>query len=225
MAVRNDFLVKKFSIKGVIFDMDGVLVDSEKLYLRFWQEACANFGLNLSEEQGLDLRSNSPETAIPKFKAWFGNNVDYMMIRDLRRKIMAKYIDSNGIELKNGAKEIIEYLRLKKIKIALATASPVKRAEHYLAPHGLFDKFDAVTGGAMVQRGKPAPDIYICASQALGLSPTECMAVEDSPSGIRSGHDAGCITVMIPDLTPPNEEIIPLSDYVLTNLNDIKKLI
>lgn len=218
-------MVKKFSIKGVIFDMDGVLVDSEKLYLRFWQEACANFGLNLSEEQGLDLRSNSPETAIPKFKAWFGNNVDYMMIRDLRRKIMAKYIDSNGIELKNGAKEIIEYLRLKKIKIALATASPVKRAEHYLAPHGLFDKFDAVTGGAMVQRGKPAPDIYICASQALGLSPTECMAVEDSPSGIRSGHDAGCITVMIPDLTPPNEEIIPLSDYVLTNLNDIKKLI
>lgn len=218
-------MTKNVFIKGVIFDMDGVLVDSEKLYLRFWREACAVFGLNLSEKQGLDLRSNSPEAAIPKFKAWFGEDVDYIMIRDLRRKIMAEYIDAHGVELKNGVTELIDYLKLKKIKIALATASPVKRARHYLAPYGLFDKFDAVTGSATVQRGKPAPDIYICTARVLGLSPAECIAVEDSPSGIRSAHDAGCIAVMIPDLTPPDEEILSLADYVLTNLSDIKNLI
>lgn len=212
-------------INGVIFDMDGVLVDSERLYLRFWREACAAFGLNLSEEQGLSLRSNSPEEAIPKFKAWFGEDTDYMQIRELRRKQMAAYIDEHGVELKPGASELLEHLRLRGIKIALATASPIKRAEHYLAPHGLFDRFEAIVGGGMVANGKPAPDIYMCAAQLLGLPCSECIAVEDSPSGIISAHTAGCITVMVPDLTPPQDELLPLIDYVCDNLSEIENIL
>lgn len=212
-------------VKGVIFDMDGVLVDSERLYLRFWREACAAFGLNLSEEQGLSLRSNSPEEAIPKFKAWFGKNTDYMQIRELRRKQMAAYIDANGVGLKPGAAELLEYLKSSGIKIALATASPIKRAEHYLSPHGLFDKFDAVVGGGMVAKGKPAPDIYMCAAQSLGLPCSECLAVEDSPSGIISAHTAGCITVMVPDLTPPQDDLLPMIDYICESLGEIKNIL
>lgn len=212
-------------VKGVIFDMDGVLVDSERLYLRFWREACAAFGLNLSEEQGLSLRSNSPEEAIPKFKAWFGEDTDYMQIRELRRKQMAAYIDANGVDLKPGAAELVEYLKSRGIKIALATASPIKRAEHYLSPHGLFDKFDAVVGGGMVAKGKPAPDIYMCAAQSLGLPCSECLAVEDSPSGIISAYTAGCITVMVPDLTPPQDDLLPMIDYICESLGEIKNIL
>ena len=157
--------------KGAIFDMDGVLVDSERLYMRFWQEACAFNGFEMTGEMALSLRSNSPETAIPKFRMWFGESADYYGIRELRRKLMAEYIDKSGVDLKPGAQEIIEYLKQKGIKTALATASPVKRARHYLEPHGLFDKLDAVVSGTSVPRSKPAPDIYLAAAGLLGIPP------------------------------------------------------
>lgn len=212
-------------IKGVIFDMDGVLVDSERLYLRFWREACAAFGFDLSEEQGLSLRSNSPETAIPKFRAWFGEKADYAAIRDKRRQMMAQYIDTNGVALKDGAAEILAFLKTNGFQVALATASPVRRAEHYLAPHGLFGAFDAIVSGAEIAHSKPAPDIYIRAAAALALHPSACLAVEDSPTGVQSAHDAGCFTVMIPDLTPPDTATARLADRVLEHLTDIKMLL
>ena len=213
------------SFKGVIFDMDGVLVDSERLYMRFWREACAEYGFELTREMALSLRSNSPETAIPKFKAWFGEAADYHQIRALRRKLMAEYIDANGVELKEGAKEIIDHLHKSGLKIALATASPVKRARHYLQPHGLLEGFDAIISGAELKNSKPAPDIYLAAAEALGLSPAECVAVEDSPSGVIAAKTAGCFTVMIPDLTPADKEDLVYIDYLAENLSEIERLI
>ena len=213
------------SFKGVIFDMDGVLVDSERLYMRFWTEACAAFGFELTPKMALSLRSNSPETAIPKFLDWFGETADYHEIRALRRKLMADFIDRNGVELKQGAAEIFDYLKQKDIKIALATASPVKRARHYLEPHGLFDKLDAVVSGATIARSKPAPDIYLAAAGELGLSPSECIAVEDSPAGVISAKTAGCFTVMIPDMTPPEEDYLHYIDLIVHDLNHIRIII
>lgn len=211
--------------KGAIFDMDGVLVDSERLYMRFWQEACAFNGFEMTGEMALSLRSNSPETAIPKFRMWFGESADYYGIRELRRKLMAEYIDKSGVDLKPGAQEIIEYLKQKGIKTALATASPVKRARHYLEPHGLFDKLDAVVSGTSVPRSKPAPDIYLAAAGLLGIPPHECIAVEDSPAGVVSAKTAGCFTVMVPDLTPPDHTIAEYIDFLANDLTDIKQLI
>ena len=211
--------------KGVIFDMDGVLVDSEKLYLRFWQEACALNGFELTCDMALSLRSNSPETAIPKFLMWFGESADYYRIRELRRKLMADYIDRSGVDLKPGAQELLDYLKRKGIRTALATASPVKRARHYLSPHGLFDKLDVVVSGESIHRSKPAPDIYLAAADMLGLPPNECIAVEDSPAGIISAKTAGCFTVMVPDLTPPDDAISEYIDYLADDLTKIKKLI
>ena len=216
---------KQSVIQGVIFDMDGVLVDSERLYLRFWREACALYGFTLSEEQGLSLRSNSAETAIPKFRAWFGEGADYAAIRDTRRQLMAKYIDENGVALKEGAAEVITRLKQDGVKLALATASPVKRARYYLEPHGIFGQFDAVVSGTSVAHSKPAPDIYLKAAAALGLPPANCMAVEDSPTGIVSAHAAGCFTVMVPDLTPPDDETRRLTNCVVERLTDIISLI
>ncbi len=217
--------MKALNCKGVIFDMDGVIVDSERLYLRFWQEACATFGFELSREMGLSLRSNSPETAIPKFAGWFGDKADYLAIREVRRKMMAKHIDQFGVDLKSGAGSILDSCREKGMKTALATASPVKRARHYLAPYGLFEKFDAVVSGSDIASSKPAPDIYIKAAQLLGLAPGECIAVEDSPSGIISAKTAGCFTVMIPDLTQPDGDIADYIDLVAQSLDDLTSLL
>ena len=213
------------NIHGVIFDMDGVLVDSERLYLHFWREASASFGFAMSEAQALSLRSNSPEAAIPKFRAWFGDNADYHAIRARRRDMMAEWIDREGVALKQGAAEVTRELKAHGYRIALATASPLRRAEHYLAPHGLWGIFDAVIGGPDVTRSKPAPDIYLAAAAALRLPPTACLAAEDSPSGVRAAHDAGCFTVMIPALTPPDGESQLLADCVLDNLTQLRTLL
>ena len=218
-------IMPSFRFKGIIFDMDGVLVDSEKLYMRFWQESCAFFGYDLTPEMALSLRSNSAETAIPKFIDWFGETVDYYKIRELRRRLMADFIDKNGVEIKPGAIEIFNYLKQNGLKIALATASPVKRAIHYLEPYGLFDMLDAVVNGTSVAKSKPAPDIYIAAAEKLGFSPCECIAVEDSPAGIISAKTAGCFTVMVPDLTPADNEISGYVDYLAADLNDIIKIL
>ena len=216
---------KNTVFKGAIFDMDGVLVDSEKLYLRFWQEACEAYGFSLSYEQALSLRSNSPEAAKPKFLKWFGEGADYFAIRELRRKLMAEYIDRNGVALKQDVEQVLRVLREKRIKLAVATASPMKRARHYLEPHGIFSLFDAVISGNDLIRSKPAPDIYIAAAKELGLSPHECIAVEDSPAGIISAKTAGCFTVMVPDLSPPDEYIMPSIDYLAVTISDILSLI
>lgn len=202
--------------------MDGVLVDSERLYMRFWREACASFGFDMSDEMALSLRSNSPETAIPKFAAWFGSSADYYAIRQLRRTLMADFIDKLGVDTKPGASEILHYLKVNGVKLALATASPVRRARHYLEPHGMFGLFDAVVSGTSVARSKPAPDIYLAAVGMLGLDPRECFAVEDSPAGILSAKSAGCFTVMVPDLTQPDDDILPCIDFLARDLSEIR---
>lgn len=139
--------------------------------------------------------------------------------------MMADYIDKYGVDMKDGAAEILSYLKEKGCKIALATASPVKRAKYYLEPYGLFDKFDAVISGSDVLRSKPAPDIYLAAAKALGLPPENCIAVEDSPSGILSAKSAGCFTVMVPDLTPPDDSLLPYIDRIAVSLADIRTII
>ena len=213
----------KGCMKGAIFDMDGVLVDSEKLYMRFWREASEAFGSEMSEEMALSLRSNSPETAVPKFLDWFGESADYYAIRELRRRLMADFIDQNGVDLKPGAAELLAFLRERGVKLALATASPVRRARHYLEPHGIFGLFDAVVSGASVARSKPAPDIYLAAADMLGLPPSECFAVEDSPAGVISTRTAGCFTVMVPDLTPPDAQTAGFTDLVVADLRELKE--
>ena len=171
------------------------------------------------------LDPGGPAAAIPKFEAWFGGSADYWQIRETRRRMMADYIDAHGVSAKEGAAALLSSLKEKDVPIALATASPVKRAKHYLAPLGLFDLFDAVVSGTDVTNGKPAPDIYLRAAGMLGIAPSACAAVEDSPSGIVSAHSAGCFTVMVPDLTPPEEDILPLVGCLAQKLTDLDSLL
>lgn len=215
---------ERAAIRGVIFDMDGVLVDSERLYLRFWREASAALGFSMSEEQALSLRSNSPEAAIPKFRAWFGEGADYYAIRELRRERMARYIDAHGVALKEGAADTLAALKTKGYRIALATSSPARRAAKYLPP-ALFDAFDAVVSGTDVARSKPAPDIYLRVAEALSLRPEQCMAVEDSPTGVEAARAAGCFTVMVPDMTQPDEATRAKCGCVLTRLPELLTLL
>lgn len=212
-------------IKGVISDMDGVILDSEKLYVRFWCEAGKFYGYQFEKCHALSIRSMARPFAIERLQSFFGEDFDYDAVRNKRVELMDKYVEQNGIEAKPGAETLLRYLNEKEIKTALATATPADRAEKYLEMVGLLKYFDEICSARMVKNGKPAPDIYLYAAEKLNLPPDECIALEDSQNGIRSAHAAGCMTVMVPDLDQPAEEIKPLLFDLADGLEDVIRII
>ena len=212
-------------IKGVISDMDGVILDTEKLYVRFWCEAANFCGYPMKTHHALSIRSLARPFAIEKLKGFFGEDFDYHRVHDKRIELMDKYIEENGIEAKSGAKELLIRLKNNAYKVALATATAPERTEKYLSRLGLYQYFDKIICASMVSKGKPEPDIYIKAAEELGLKPEECLALEDSQNGIKSASSAGCKTVMVPDLDQPTKEILPLLYAVADGLLDVEKIL
>lgn len=197
---------KKTKIKGILFDMDGLILDTEKLYTRFWMEAANALGYPMTREQALGMRSLSRQFGAAKLQSYFDRPIDYEEVRIKRIELMNAFIEKEGVEAKAGVFELMAYLKENGIKTAIATSSPLERTEKYLASVGLADAFDKLVSGYMVKKGKPEPDIYQFAAKELGLEPGECLALEDSPSGIMSASRAGCFPVMIPDQDEPTEE-------------------
>lgn len=208
-------------IKGVIFDMDGVLLDSEKLYVKFWKQAGRECGYPWEETHSLAIRSLARPFAIERLKGFFGESFDYDKVRNRRIELMDAYVGEHGIEPKPYAGETLGQLRSKGIKIALATATVEDKAKSYLDRIGLLGYFDAIVSAHMVAKGKPEPDIYLFAAESLGINPQECIAVEDSPNGIISAYRADCVPVMVPDLDLPDEDTVKLTYKVCDNLKEI----
>lgn len=207
--------------KGIISDMDGVILDTEKLYVRFWREAASFYGFPMTLDHALGIRSLSGKLAEEKLQGWFGKEFDYNAVRQKRIELMDEFVSQNGVEPKSGAKALLSYIKDNGYALALATATPVDRAGRYLKSVELYSFFDQIVSAREVERGKPAPDIYLCAAKRLGLDPEECIALEDSQNGIRSAFTAGCKTIMVPDLDQPTEEIMPLLFGVANGLEDV----
>ena len=205
-------------LKGAIFDMDGLMIDTEKLYLKFWIQSAKDFGYDMKPEHVYAIRSMARKYSIPTLKGFLGEDCPTEEIRAHRTELMAEYINEHGLEVKKGLFELLYYLKGREIKMAVATATPRSRTTEYLEKIGAAKFFSAVICGDMVETGKPAPDIYLTAAKELGLPPEECAAFEDSPNGIKAAHAAGCHAIMIPDMTQPDDEIKPLLSAVYENL-------
>ena len=194
-------------IKAVIFDLDGTLIDTEKYYRIFWPKALAEFGYHMTDGQALTMRSLGRPFAPKQLKEWFGEELDYYAVRDKRKELMAECLDRDGIQRKPGALELVRKLRDSGVTTAIATATDPERTRKYLRLTGMEDCFDRIISATMVKEGKPSPDIYLYACELLAFKPEECIAVEDSPNGVLSAYRAGCRVVMVPDQTPPDEEL------------------
>ncbi|MBQ2115636.1 MAG: HAD family phosphatase [Lachnospiraceae bacterium] len=212
-------------IKAVVFDMDGVLIDTEKHYYEAWQEAARSFGYDFRSEHALMLRSCDANVAAKMMKGIFGEDFDYFAVREVRRGLVAERLKKYGLEKKPGLDEILDYLKQNGIKTAVATATPIELTLQHLTKIGVKDKFDKIVSAKQVANGKPAPDVYLYACEQIGENPSDCIAVEDSPNGIKSAYAAGCKPVMVPDLTQPDDEIKPLLYGVADTLADINRFI
>ena len=212
-------------IKAVIFDMDGVVLDTEKLYVRFWCEGANFYGYPMERHHALSIRSMARPLADEKLKGYFGEVFNIDIVRDKRIELMDKYIAENGVEAKPYAEYLLKWLKEKGYKTAIATATPIERAERYLKQVGIYKYFDKIISARMVERGKPFPDIYLKACEELNVRPEQAFALEDSHNGIKSASSAGCVTIMVMDLDGPNEETMELTYRVVENLGEIKEIL
>ena len=212
-------------IKAVVFDMDGVLIDTAKHYNAAWCEAARMAGFDFKREHALMLRSCDVQLAEKMMKDIFGAGFDYFAIREVRRRLVAERLEKYGLEKKPGIDEILAFLHKKNIKAAVATATPIELTLQHLEKIGVRNQFDKIVSAKQVKHGKPAPDVYLYACEQIGEEPSNCIAVEDSPNGIKAAYAAGCKPVMVPDLTQPDEEIQPLLYAVVDSLVEIRRLI
>lgn len=207
--------------KAVIFDMDGVLIDTEKWLNKYWCQAAREAGFEMQPKHVLAIRSLAGKYAAPYLQNIFGPQFSYWTIRNRRKELMNEHIAKHGIEKKPGVDEILDYLRGHEIKTAVATATDPVRTKDYLSQIGVYEKFDQIICASMVENGKPQPDIYIYACQQLKEMQKDCIAIEDSPNGVLSATAAGLRTIMVPDLTEPDEELSQRIMARATSLYDV----
>ena len=203
--------------------MDGTLIDTEKYYQICWKQALSDFGYTMSREQALSMRSLGRPYAPARLKEYFGEDIDYYKVRDHRKALMAELISRQGIDEKPGAYELLMYLKERGHTAAIATATDATRSEEYLSHTRLRPFISRIVTATDVKNGKPAPDIYLYACEALGEAPSECYAIEDSPNGITSAYRAGCKTVMIPDQTPVTKDLTQMLYAFYDTLTDFMK--
>ena len=201
---------EKAPVRGVLFDVDGVILDTECLYSRFWREACHFYGFPMTQAQALQLRSLNKTAGQEKIQALFGPTADYATIRRKRIELMDAFVAKEGVAAKPGIYALLDALDARGIPCAITSSSPRQRLESYLGPLNLYHRFAKVVTGYDVPKGKPEPDIYLRGAAELGLAPEECLALEDSPAGILSAHRAGCLPVLIPDQDCPGEDTLSL---------------
>lgn len=216
---------KKAPVRGVLFDMDGVILDTECLYSRFWMEACRFYGFPMSWEQSLQMRSMNRAAGQEKLRTFFGPAADYATIRQKRIELMDAFVAKEGVAAKPGIYPLLDTLEARGIPCAITTSSPHERIQRYMTPLKLYHRFQKIVTGYDVPNSKPEPDIYLRGAAELGLAPGQCLALEDSPSGILSASRAGCLPVLIPDQDQPDAQTLSLLYAKADTLADVIELL
>lgn len=211
--------------KVAVFDCDGTLIDSERLSLKAWPLAGDSLGYNIDERIFFRVLGTNFNNMKKVFEEEFGSNIDMESIMTEKDKAMAEVIKNEGLNVKKGCFELIQYLKAIGIKIAVATSSPRPRAEKFLKMVKLYNEIDYIVCGNEVSNSKPHPEIFLKAAEYFNVHPSECIAFEDSKFGIEAVKRAGMISVLIPDMLEPDEEMISGVDYVLNSLDEAINII
>lgn len=209
--------------RAVIFDMDGVIFDSERLVLECWETLAEKYQLAGMREAYYPCIGTSEVKTREIMTAYYGEDFSYETFRKESSVLFHERIGEQGIPTKKGVRELLEYLKERKIPVGLASSTRLSLVTQELQQAGLYDYFCSVTGGDQLKRSKPEPDIYLMACGKMGVRPENAYAVEDSYNGIRSSYSAGMMPIMVPDLLEPTEEMHEKSVIILEDLVQVKE--
>lgn len=208
-------------VSGIIFDMDGVLIDSERQSNEGWLWAAGQLGVDMPMWLIDSFKGAPAELCCKFFDDYYKGVIDYWEAKELRTQHVYKIRETEGIPVKKGVNDIFEYIRNNGLKCAVATSTRRESAEKTLHEIGVWDYLDAVVYGDEVERGKPEPDIFLRAAKAIGVNPSEAVVVEDSINGIKAGYAADMRVVHIPDTIAIDDDIRKLTYMVCADLNGL----
>lgn len=204
--------------QGAIFDMDGLLFDTERMYRDSWKQSAQQFGLVHNPDFPRTVCGSSG-AHMREIILQYYPQVDAKAFADDCILRVERELETHVPE-KTGVRDILQYFKQHGVRVAVASSSKRATVLHNLKQADILSYFDAVVSGDQVTHGKPAPDIFLLAAQQIGCDPENCYVFEDGTNGIRAGAAAGCTTIMIPDLTPPNAQLEQLCAGIYPSLSD-----
>lgn len=210
-------------IQAVLFDMDGLMLDTETISMQAMKKATERLGLEVKDQWLFDIIGMNRKGA----EAYMSNKLGHALPEGLDAAYIEIYSDhlfTKGIDLKPGLRELLDFLVAKDISRAVATSTRTEMAHKKLKSSGIFDYFEHIIGGDQVTNGKPAPDIYLKAAEHVGVEPQFCLALEDSDNGAKSAYAAQISVIVVPDLKPPKDETKQMATKVVASLHDVRSL-
>ncbi len=206
---------------AVVFDMDGVIFDSERATMDCWLELAEKYGIEGMEKPYLACTGTTVEKTKEIMIDAYGPDFPYDDYAKEASKMYHEKYDGGRLPMKSGVREILEFLKKKGKKISLASSTRRQTVVNQLRDANILDYFDEVVTGDMVSKSKPEPDIFLLACEKTGVAPGRAYAIEDSYNGIRAAYRGGLRPIMVPDLLPADDEMNELSEAVLERLEDV----
>ena len=210
------------TIDAVIFDMDGLLLDTEPMYQKIWGDTGQEFGIQVTAEIHRKMIGSSKTHCEQILRDHCGNHFSLTAFWEAWYRNLINRVSQNGLSLKSGAAELIAFLEQKNIPKAIATSTIVSIAHLCLEKVKIKPHFPVIVTGDQVKNGKPEPDIFLRAAQLLGVDPKKCLVLEDSPAGVKAAKKGNMAVFLIPDIIPPDEELKRLPDKMLSSLHDVR---
>lgn len=220
-TLRNG--VKMKNCDAVIFDMDGVIFDSERLVLECWEQIGTKYHFSGIQEVFISCIGTNKVKTKEILLNHYGKDFPYEEFSREASLLFHQVTDRDGLPVKKGVRELLEYLRREQMPVGVASSTRLEAVTQELKQAGLYEYFHTVVGGDQLKRSKPEPDIYLMACEKMTVVPERTYAIEDSHNGIRAAYRAGMRPVMVPDMLPATEEMRGMSVIVLEDLLEVKK--
>ena len=211
-------------VQAVVFDMDGLIFDTEVLYREAHLAVADEAGHGMTIEFFLTMIGTTEETARVRYREHYGEAFDYENFAATVSKRFHQMAEKD-LQLKTGVIELLDALDAAGIPKAVATSSNRETVQRHLSRHALVERFQAIAAREDYARGKPSPDPFLKAAEKLGVAPASCVALEDSHNGVRAASSAGMMTVMVPDLLEATEEMKKLCVYIAKDLHEASAII